>query len=291
MKYAFFLGCKTPFHVPAYEVSTRAVCDALNVELVELEFTCCGYPMRNLYFESFLLSACRAMALAEKAGLDIMTQCKCCLGAFKTAAYYIHEDQSLWDHVNTKLAEEGLEYTGKAVANHLLTVLHNDVGIEVIKRKLVRPYRDMKVAVLHGCHALRPSQMTHFDDPWHPQISDDLVTVTGADVIDWPGKLSCCGAPLRGRNDELASSMIETRLSEAHEAGAEVFCVSCPYSHMQAMGAYESDAEPEALRIAGAALYPQLLGLAMGLSPEELDITDCSTGGAVLLKYAAQDAA
>lgn len=291
MNYAFFLGCKTPYHVPAFETSTRAVCDALKIELVELEFTCCGYPMRNLYFESFLLSACRAMALAEKAGLDIMTQCKCCLGAFKTAAYYVSEDQSLWDHVNAKLAEEGLEYTGKAVAKHLLTVLHKDVGLDEIKRRIVRPYEGMSVAVLHGCHVLRPSQMTHFDDPWHPQISDDLVAVTGARVVDWAGKLSCCGAPLRVRNDELASQMIFQRLDEAGDAGADLFCVSCPYSHMQTVGAYEKDKEGKRIALSGAALYPQILGLAMGLSPRALDITNDAAGGGLLLRYLSQNAA
>ena len=284
------MGCKTPFHVPAYETSTRAVCAALDVELVELEFTCCGYPMRNLYFELFLLSACRALAMAEKAGLDIITQCKCCLGAFKTAAYYVHEDQDLWDHVNARLAGEGLEYTGKAVANHLLTVLHNDVGLDAIRERIVRPYSGVKVAVLHGCHALRPSQMTHFDDPWHPQISDDLVLVTGAEVVDWAGKLSCCGAPLRGRNDELAAGMIEKRLNEAHAAGGEVLCVSCPYSHMQTSGAYEGETPPDSRRISGAALYPQLLGLAMGLDAHDLGVSQGPAGGAILLKLAAQDA-
>ncbi|MHA2070029.1 MAG: heterodisulfide reductase-related iron-sulfur binding cluster, partial [Candidatus Thorarchaeota archaeon] len=41
-KLAFFVGCTTPARVGAYELSTRRVAEALGVELVDLNFACCG---------------------------------------------------------------------------------------------------------------------------------------------------------------------------------------------------------------------------------------------------------
>jgi len=291
MNYAFFVGCKTPHHVPAYEKSTRAVCAAVGLGLVDLEFNCCGYPMRNLYFDSYILSAARNMAIAEARGLDVMTQCKCCLGSFKTAAYYMKEDPALLARVNDELAKEGLRYSGKAVVKHLLTALSRDVGAEALAQRITRPFTGLKAAVLHGCHALRPSQMTGFDDPWHPTLSDELVALTGAEVVEWAGKVSCCGAPLRGRNDALADRMIGQRLNEAHRAGADVFCVSCPYSFMQASGAYRAAAGGGEALVAAAALYPQLLGLAMGLTPEELGVADGPALGRRLVEHLDKNAA
>ena len=85
MEYALFLGCKIPYFVPQYETATRSVCSELGVGLIDIEFNCCGYPVRNLDFDSFLLSSARNLALAEQAGLQITTPCKCCYGSLKKA--------------------------------------------------------------------------------------------------------------------------------------------------------------------------------------------------------------
>ena len=62
MKFALFAGCKIPYFVPQYETSMRMVLKALDVELEDMEFNCCGYPVRNLHERSYVLSSARILA-------------------------------------------------------------------------------------------------------------------------------------------------------------------------------------------------------------------------------------
>ena len=92
MKYALFLGCKIPSRLPAYEASTRAVLGHLGVTLVDLEFDCCGYPARNYSHDAFVFAAAHNLALAERAGLDLLTPCKCCFDIVRFAIPWVGED-------------------------------------------------------------------------------------------------------------------------------------------------------------------------------------------------------
>ena len=273
MRYALFLGCKIPYYVPHYETATRSVLSELGVKLVDIEFNCCGHPMRHLYFNSYILAAARAMAIAEKHGIDILTPCKCCFGSFKRCAYRISTDCQLKKRVNDCLAQEGLVYNGHHEVRHLYSALYHDVGLEAIKDRVKTPFSNLNVAVLYGCHALRPSCMTQFDNPYAPSIIDKLVNLTGANSIDWPGRLLCCGSQLRDFNDTISMRMIKARLTESRKAGADVFVIGCPYSNMQSEWAYlATGSSGHDSLVTGTLLYPQLLGLSMGLSWEQLGL-------------------
>jgi len=274
MQYALFLGCKIPYFVPHYEMAARRVLAALDVKLVEPEFNCCGYPMRHLYFDSYLLANARNMAIAEAQGLDILTPCKCCFGSFMRVRHLLREFPALKEKVDAGLAKEGLRYTGKNQVKHLLTVLHADVGLEALAAKVRRPYQGLKVAPMYGCHAIRPSKMTKFDDPAAPSLIDELLRVTGADTVDWDGKLSCCGSPVRGWNEKLSLDMAGKLLRQARRGGADILCISCPYSQMQVEWAAEvSNQADMAEFVGGSMLYPQILGLSMGFAPEDLGLS------------------
>lgn len=290
MKYALFLGCKIPYYVPHYETATRLVLGELGVELVDLEFPCCGYPMRHLYFRSYLFSAALGLARAESRGLDITTPCKCCFGALKRAQRFLAEEPGLLKEVNGELAAKGLEYRGTAQVKHILQVLHGDVGLEELKKRVARPYERLRAAILYGCHAVRPSNITHFDDPSRPHLIDELVTVTGATPVPWAGRLRCCGAPVRERNEELALATIRLRLSEAREAKADILVIACAYSQMQAEWAYSlAGPEPQRELIEGPVLYPQLLGLSMGLSAKDVALDRNTPNGEYLISFLRRD--
>ena len=277
MRFALFSGCKIPFYLAHYEASTRAVLAALGVELVDIEFNCCGYPARNIHFESFILSAARNLALAQQSNLNILTPCKCCFGSLKHAEYLLSEDSSLKDDMNAILREEGLELGESIEIKHLLSVLAHDVGIDAIKARIERPYNGLKIAVHYGCHALRPSKILQFDNPLEPTIFESLVAVTGAEPVDWAMRLDCCGNPLWGKNNDLALDLTRKKLASAKQAGADYLCAACTYCQIQfdAVQAAElvqkekSEAQP-------SILYPQLLGLSLGLPGEMLGV-ECNT--------------
>jgi len=276
MKFALFHGCNIPARVTQYADATRAVCGELAIELNELDqFNCCGYPVRNIDQRAFVLSAAKNLAAAEKAGLDILVMCKCCYGSLKKAAWAMDNDSNLKKEINGFLAKDKLAYEGRAAVNHLLTVLHRDVGIDHLKSLVSNSFSGLQIATSYGCHALRPSNVTVFDDPLAPKIFDELVEITGAFSVDWSRKLDCCGAPLTGINDQLARDMAAQKIASAREAGANYLCTACPYTHIQfdwvqdQMAADSDDGEAVA-----PILYPQLLGLSMGIDATTLGLSN-----------------
>lgn len=274
MTFALFLGCTIPARLNQYESSSRAVLEKLGVGLMDIkEFNCCGYPLRNIDFKVFLLSSARNLALAEKKGLPIMALCKCCYGSLKKADYLLKEHPSLKKEVNTTLEKEDLQYEGRIEIKHLLTVLYKEVGLASIKKKIEKNYKGLKIAAHYGCHALRPSQVVQFDDPAMPSIFDRLVEATGAQSTDWLMRLECCGAPLLGTHDELSAEMTLKKLKNGRESGADYLCTACPYCQIQFDTVQQMILSQRGLNHPlPSILYPQLLGLSMGISAELLGL-------------------
>ncbi|NCC23717.1 MAG: disulfide reductase [Deltaproteobacteria bacterium] len=262
MRFAFFIGCTAPALVPQYETSTRAVLQSLGVDLLDISaFGCCGYPMRNIDRLSFLVSAVRNLALAEQAGLDLLVLCACCFGTLKKARQFLREEPEARAEIARHLGRVGLGLGQEVKIRHVLSVLRHDVGLQALETKVVRLFKGLPLAPHYGCHALRPSDVTNFDDPYKPTIFEDLIAQTGARSVEWDLRLECCGAPLRAVDNELSTTIMNRKIESARSAGARYLCTACPFCQAQ-FAARATDVEP--------ILYPQLLGLAMGLDPAAL---------------------
>jgi heterodisulfide reductase subunit B2 len=274
MEFALFLGCTIPARLNQYESSSRAVLEKLGVGLVDIrEFNCCGYPLRNIDFKVFLLSSARNLALAEKKNLHVMTLCKCCYGSLKKADFLMKENASLKKEVNSTLEKEGLKVEGKIEIKHLLSVLHKEIGIEAIKGKMAMTFKRLKIATHYGCHALRPSEVVGFDNAVAPSLFDQLVEATGAESIDWPMKLECCGAPLWGINDRLSMDLTLKKLTDGKKSGADYVCAACPYCHIQFDKVQKMIlSQRNVNHPLPSILYTQLLGLSLGINRKALGL-------------------
>ena len=274
MKYALFLGCNIPARVQQYETSARSVLAELDVDIEDIkEFNCCGYPLRNSDFKTSVLFSARNLALAEKLGLNMITLCKCCYGSLKMAEHHMKENLFLKDEVNETLAKEGLKYNGNLEIKHFLSALYSDIGINTLKEKITRNFKNLKIATHYGCHVLRPSNIMQFDNPVSPVIFDRLVELTGAKSIDWALKLECCGAPVLGINDDLSMNLTKRKLADGKQAGADYLCTACPWCHLQFDSVQKMMIEQQRTNNhLPAILFPQLLGLAMGIDKETLGI-------------------
>lgn len=268
MKYALFLGCKIPAQLPAYAASTRAVLGHLGVELVELEFNCCGYLARNVSRDAFVVAAARNLALAERAGLDVLTPCSCCFGTLRHAIRFLGEDAELRARVTEALAAEGLGWSGTSLVEHLLQVLARKVGVDTLAAAVRAPRAGLRVAAQYGCHALRPSNVARCDNPMAPTIFEALIRATGATAVDWPRRLDCCGDPLHDANARLSESMTRAKIADALESGAEVLCTACPHCHLRFDAVQAGSPDPAIQTL----LYTQLLGLALGLPAKSLGL-------------------
>lgn len=279
MKYAFFQGCNIPIRIQQYATSTTAILQQFEIDLEVIpEFNCCGYPARNVDEKAYLLPSVRNLAIAEKEGLDILVICNCCFASLQKTRNVMGKDNALLAEMNDILAKENLQYSGTAEVKHYLTVLSEQVGPATMKRQMIRMFTDLNISVIHGCHILRPREITKFDDSFIPAITEELLLATGAKSLDWRGKLECCGAALAGLNNDLSQKLLQEKISGAQEAGADFITPICSYCHLQfdTMQLNMVNANPGA-KLLPVLLLPQLLGLCLGIDEETLGITQNRT--------------
>ena len=241
MKLAFFQGCNIPIRIEQYAVSAETVLKKLGVELeIVEEFTCCGYPVRNVDEKAYIIPSVRNMAIAEKKGLDIMVICNCCFASLQKARSVMANNPELAVEINEILAKDGLKFEGTGTVKHFLTVLHEDIGLEAIKKQLVNMVSELNLSVIHGCHILRPREVTLFDDSFVPRITDELIALTGATSLDWrleqrtfpdpaPGedrRSPRCRSPVRHSGLLLLPSAVRHHPAEHERAAAGSGCTA-----------------------------------------------------------------
>lgn len=274
MKYAYYLGCVIPSRLNQHDLAVRNISRKLGIELIDLEGAgCCGSVMsRSTNIKANLIMSMRILVLAESKRLDLLVCCPGCYESLTEAHRVFNNDGGFREEANKILEKiDGLTFSGAIKVKHFMQVLYEDVGLEKIGSKIHRPLRGLRVAAHYGCHILRPSSKVKFDHPEDPTILDKLIEVTGAKSIYWTMKLWCCGSPIQVIDRNLSLSLAGMKLKSAKEAGADCIVTMCPSCQLQL-----DLMQNEASKITGekydmpVILYPQLLGLAMGLKSEEV---------------------
>ncbi len=289
-KFAFFPGCLIPVRYPQMEAAIRKTLPKLGVEIVDLPgFTCCPDP---IYFKSYdklawLTVAARNLAVAEEAGLNLFTICSGCTATLSETYQQLNANKNLKEEVNQRLARVGKEYRGTSTVRHVATVIRDEVGIEAVAASVVRPLEDLRVAIHYGCHLLKPSHIMKVDDPDDPHILDDLVAALGATPVRHDEWILCCGKACK--HEEAPSEMMYELLKSVAAAKADVLGVVCPscfneFDLGQLRLARQHD--DESLKTP-AVYYFQLLGLAQGLTLEEVGLHRHKVKAPALEKYAA----
>jgi heterodisulfide reductase subunit B len=269
LKYALFLGCTIPARALDYELSARKVLKALCIETVDLDFGCCGFPIEAVDEEKGLALAASNLSLAEGSGLDVLTLCSACAEMLSKAKLALGDEKRLGG-VNKVLKDKlGREYEGGVKVKHLARALYEEYGVDKIRERVSRPLKGLKIAVHYGCHYMRPSRIYgEFDDPEFPESLDRLVEATGAESIDYENKMACCGGGILNIDEAVAVEMTKTKLEALSKREVDALVLICPfcgimYSRYQRLILKEGREIP-------VIYYPQLLGLALGLGPDEL---------------------
>ena len=275
IKYALYLGCTVPVRGMNYEMAARKVAERLSIELVDVDgFSCCGFPAKPLDWRAGLLMAARNLALAEAQGLDVLTLCSACTGTLTEANHRLKGDAELRTWANEQLAEMGHTYRGTVRVRHFARVLYEEIGAEVLQEAVTVPLSDFGFAPHYGCHYLKPSHLYEgFDDPENPQSLDRLIEATGARVVRYEDEGQCCGGGILGFDEETALLVAKQKLDHVTAAEADALVLICPFCAIM----YEANQRRvESLYGAEYKLpvlyYPQVMGLAMGLSLEEMGI-------------------
>jgi heterodisulfide reductase subunit B len=273
MKFTYFPGCSLKGLGRAYEESLMPVFRHLGIELNELkDWNCCGATAYMAVDEakSFVLAA-RNLALAEQQGdQQVMAPCSACYLVLNKTKHALVESEVMGKRVRRALSVGHLTYEGNTAVRHPLDILINDVGLEAIRAKVVRPLKDLKVAPYYGCQIVRP--YSTFDDQYNPVTMDKILEALGVTVVRYPLKTKCCGGSLTGTLPEAGLRMAYILLKEALSRGSDVIATVCPLCQFNLDGYHAQIAKKfEPVRIP-TVYFTQLMGLAFGLDEKQLGL-------------------
>ena len=276
--YSLFTGCLIPSKFPFIEKATRWVFDTLGIRLHEIEgASCCPNQMaiqsssKSLWYAL----AARNLCLAESSGYDIVSLCNGCYDTLKTVNSKLKADDNFRQEINKILSEFDLEFKGTIEVKHVVEVLHEDIGLSALEKKVKRSLDRMKLAPFEGCHSRRPMDHMGFDSPFEPVFLGDLIEITGAKAADYSEHHSCCGGGLSiARPDDVVPAAKRV-LCSSLDSKADAFVVNCPFCFAQF---FRSEKEIEEIYFESLDLpvfyITQLLGIAFGASEKDLGLSE-----------------
>ena len=273
MKYGLFPGCVLEGASKEDYDATLAVAKKLGIELEELDgWTCCGAShVQDIDPLLTLATNARNISLAEKKGLDILTVCNTCTLMLRQAKNTLDNDEVKRAKVNNILGSAGIQYQGTSNITHFLWVLVKEYGLSNLKAKVVKPLNGLRVAEYYGCHILRPEEDTGFEDFQQPHSLSDLIKAIGATPIDFSRKLDCCGFHAVYPAHDSVMQMTGSINRDAANEGADCIVTPCPLCQMQ-LDMFQKEAKQTVPCGKDMPIIhmSQLIGLALGISPEEM---------------------
>jgi heterodisulfide reductase subunit B len=269
-KYAYYPGCSLHSTGSEYDVSFRAVCEKLGIEIEEIkDWICCGTSPAHC--TSRLLSLAlpyQNICLAEKMGMtDIVAPCAACFARLKTAMHEAAEDPRIAGQIQEVL-DMPLPESMNVVSP--LEIFRNGVNLA---EAVVRPLPELKVACYYGCLLTRPSKVMQFDECEYPMTMDELLRTLGITTLDWSYKTECCGGALAMTRTDVVLKLTHDILEEAVAVGANAIAVACPLCHVN-LDTRQEEVEKEYNVRYGLPIFyfTQLMALAFGIGADKLGL-------------------
>ena len=275
----YFPGCTLSTQAKNYDRSGRAVAAALGFELEELsEWQCCGatFPL-TLDDSMALIAPTRVLYQAQQAGERVATLCSICFNVLRRSQALLERDPEMLDRINWFTEQE---YRGVQVV-HLLEVLRDDLGWEALAERVAassgaerNPLTGLRVAPYYGCLLLRPYEEIGLDDPEDPVILHDLVRALGAEPVDFPFNIECCGSYLTVKEPQVSETLSKDIVASARSYGAQVIITACPLCQFN-LDYPQRETEAGLTGNEVPILYfTQLMAMALGLPEEDWGLED-----------------
>ncbi|MDH3942505.1 MAG: CoB--CoM heterodisulfide reductase iron-sulfur subunit B family protein [Anaerolineae bacterium] len=278
MKYSYYPGCSLERNAQSYHESIMAIAPQLGLSLAEIDdWNCCGATevITVDKMAAFALAG-RNLALAAKqfanGRVELVAPCSACYLNLRKTDKVLMETSDLSEKINTALAEGNLSYTpGSVRARHLLQVISDDLGLEQVAEIVTQPLAGLRIAPYYGCMVVRPEFSDSEDNPEYPVALDNLLAVVGAEVVDFPVKAHCCGGHMTQISEPTALEMIRRLLKNASDYQSDAIVTLCPMCQLNLDAFQQSVNRHFGTEYNIPVLYfTQVMGLAFGISPEEL---------------------
>lgn len=281
----YYPGCTLNTVASDFDQSARRSGELLGFELKELsKWNCCG--------ASFPLTPDNVMGLtgpanvlinAEKEGGQVATLCSFCYNTLKRTNHAINNNKETKEVLNDFLETD---YQGEVKVLHLLEVLRDLVGFDELKKKVVRPLKEVRIAAYYGCMLLRPKKEVSIDsDHESPQIFESFLKAIGAKPVDYAHKGECCGSHLAMSEEDIVVRLSGQVIDSARDGGAEMITTSCPLCYYNLERAQEACQKVDpSYPVLPVIYFTQILGLALGDEIEALALKDGGSGPLSILE-------
>jgi heterodisulfide reductase subunit B len=271
MRFSYYPGCSLHATAREYGESIAALAEPLGFELREIEdWCCCGAtPAHAIDPEGARALGLWNLAHAAKAGQDpLVTGCASCFSRLRAVSREAEEHP---DAAREAFRRIGVSEAAPEVL-HIAQVLSDPAMKERITSRVSRPLTGLKVACYYGCLLTRP-RGAGIDDAEDPHLLEDLVRLTGAEPVEWPLRLDCCGASMAIPRADLVRELSGKLLEMAHDRGARCMLVACPLCHSNLDFQQDASLRQRGLTFRLPVLYlTQLIGLALGIGAERLGL-------------------
>ncbi len=268
LKVGYYPGCSLSGTARDFGESTRALAEALDIELAEIpEWNCCGSSPAHMI--NHLMSVAlpvNVLLKAKKAGLDqVMTPCAACYSRLIMAKHEVESSPASKAKVEKILQAKIDELPKVQNIIELLAQIPDRIAAKVTQKF------EQTVACYYGCLLVRPAKVTRFDKTEDPQEMDKLVAAVGGKTVDWNFKTECCGASFSLSCTPVVGRLGAKIMKDAVDRKAEAIVVACPMCHsnldLRRGAINERMDKPTDIPVL---FITQVIGLALGIPEKKL---------------------
>lgn len=284
LRYGYYPGCSLHSTGAEYDISLKAVCETLGIELHEIQgWICCGTS--PAHSTSRLLSVAlpiENLRLAEDMGLaEVVAPCAACFARLKRAQHDAAAEPALQREL-TEVIDAPLPRKVRVL--HPLEVFSNGTDLTAA---VTTQLPALKVVCYYGCLLTRPPKVMQFDECEYPMSMDNLLRSLGITTLDWSYKTDCCGGALALTETDVVLKLTHDILEEARTVGANVIAVACPLCQAN-LDTRQTEIEQRYDASYGlpALYFTQLMGLAFGIPADRLGLQRHLVGAEPLLSSA-----
>ena len=273
MNFAYYPGCSARGSSKDYEMSTQAVCKALDINLVDIpDWNCCGSTPAHAVDTELSAALCvRNLDIAAQQQAELLlTPCPSCLSNLKLASKRM-EDPAFRVRVDELL--DGPSAKNFPPVTSVMQGIAETIDMDAIAARVRKSLKGLRLAAYYGCLMSRPAEIMNFGDPENPTLMESMLTACGAEMVDFPLKTACCGASF-GIPERVMTARNSGRILDlATQLGVDAVIVACPLCQMNL-----DLRQPQASKEMGTTFnlpvlyFTQMMGIAFGLDHKELGL-------------------
>ncbi len=231
-KIALFLGCLIPYRVQDYELSARNLLKKLDIEYLDLPFSCCGSVMTESQSEELWLTiGAYNLAIAEQLDVKtIITLCGGCTGNLRRINDVLLENSNKLEKVNEHLSKISKSYSGKITVKHLSEFLldnkiTNDIQ-HLFNPSKIENLKQISAGVQIPCQVIRPEKQSP-NSHLKTKLLTDLLKSTQINLVKYPYELLCCGSSILAYDEQLAYKIAKKRIDSLLKRNVDALILGC----------------------------------------------------------------